>query len=513
MRKNKLLLFFAILTSLSTNFNREIYVKADETNPYVNNYLRIGENETTIRWKHVNNMEEEYTGAVQEFVTANGTTKENLTREPIVFFNANPAWNIKQIDAIYMRVVDSNGKEVSFYEYNQEYELVEQHPYSYYRKVEPDKNDLELRTLTKISYDDYTISTYLEGTKQLNKSTYSISRFKYQNGTFVKGVYKWETKYPDMIQYVLPRLGTTNIIRTFYQHMGQQKYGQSMINSSFFPYLTTPIDDGYLTAEEAMNSSAVTNPEYYLILPLAMTSGFKIDYLGIEATDINGNKISPVIDFINEADKISFNIEYLNGEWVTPNAVYFPGRNAYTATSFRLENYQIVADSTEETTVITALGNLINRDSIEENNLKQTNLLYPDKTIEVLYQFNGDNNCLIVEIAKNVLSAKVVISFVKSSGYTEAIQAPFYINLIDENGNYGIRGGLPVEVDPNHKTTWQLFTDGIKSLFDFSKISFDSPINAVTSTFKLVFLTLISVLIVYSIIKLIQFIKIKTKRA
>lgn len=512
--KKLMTLLFSTLALIIAPLKSGVAARAADDNPFPQNYLRLAEDETTMRWKHVNNMQDGAMPGVQTFATENGVDGTLMEREPIIFFNTNPIWNIVDIIDIYVRVTDINGNEFTFCEV--EPGLDGQGVFDwYFSYIESGKTlTLERKLLTKISKDQYSYGTYLEGQKAISAADRESILFTWENGGFKQEIVTINTKYDGVSHYALPRIGKTTILNNWYQHMGQQEHGASMIDSSLFQYRSTGINDGYTSVNEATSSSYVQNPNWYLILPLAMTSGLVIDYLAVEAIDIDGNIISPIIDFTEEEDdKISFQVEKRDGEWETPNAVYFPGRNAYYASGLLLEEYVVDESVESNPPVVVMLGNLINRDSIDENRLKQSNRLYINQQKNIHYDFTGDTNCLIVTIPDNVLTAVVKITFAKGIGHNQYVQDPFYINLLDEYGNYGIRGALPLENDPNaNASIWDRLRNGFKSLFDFTKFGFTNPLDTIMSVFKIALIVAFAALVIYAGFKIGGLIRVASKK-
>lgn len=515
MKKKFILLTIGAGLLFSPLGSKNAVAKASNETPYAANYLRVGSGETNQIWKHVNNMEDGGSPQIQAIATENGYELSEVTKEPIIFFNVNPSWNIVEIHDIYVRVTDTNGNEVDYLtigDIENNDGIFEWFAYKEFGQ----ELGIEKEVLTKISEDQYSYATYLEGNKGKDYKAREIDRFTYKNGAFLNTKVNIKTYYPDAIQYLLPRIGRTQVIYDWYQSMGEHtKHSASLLDSSLFRYKTTNINEGFTAANDALNSGPIRNPGWYLILPLSKTSHLNIDYLAVEATDVNGKRISPVIDLRQNGDNTySFDVIKQDGEWETANAAYFPGNNAYYASKFELKSYELVEDIDENKPVVVSLGNLINKDSIEENNLKQNNPLYLNNVKKVRYEFSGDANCLIVLIPEEVKTALVTITFARGIGYNTKIQDPFYINLLDKDGNYGIRGDLPLENDPNAQSFWDKLANGFKSLFDFSQFGFSNPIETITSIFKIILILAITTLLIYlgyKIYRLIKRLVVKSK--
>lgn len=143
----------------------------------------------------------------------------------------------------------------------------------------------------------------------------------------------------------------------------------------------------------------------------------------------------------------------MDGDWITNNAVYFPGDRYYKANAAKITQYNASVDNPEP--VILSTGKLHNEGWIEYANLRNSNVLKQNEKVDLYYEFRSNANGLIIDIPDEVTDIEVLFIF-EINPYDLNYEAgdPFFINLTDENGNLGIRGKLPEDSDPTRRTLW-----------------------------------------------------------
>jgi len=90
---------------------------------------------------------------------------------------------------------------------------------------------------------------------------------------------------------------------------------------------------------------------------------------------------------------------------------------------------------------------------------------------------------------------------------------PFGLNLLDNNGYYGIRGELALDNRLNEELSlWDRFKNRLKNLFDFSSFGFTNPLDTISSIFKIALLVSFAALIIYVGFKIGGLIRVASKK-
>ena len=103
------------------------------------------------------------------------------------------------------------------------------------------------------------------------------------------------------------------------------------------------------------------------------------------------------------------------------------------------------------------------------------------------YLFNGDNNSALIDIPASITDVKVRVTFGKHDENSSSGMLPFGMNLLDNNGNYGIKGATPPVYPPDsgNKSFW----DWLKGLFTFKGINYFDKFTNIIQVGAVVLLT------------------------
>ncbi len=436
-------------------------------NPFNQYYLRIAADETSEAWvQQTSLVSSSFENQVRDFF---GLGNSNL-KSPVIFFNLNPASNIRTLNKVYFELKDGvTGKQILFIDYEQSREnylnRTDDKPFEDYLVYE-NRNYVGTDTLHTLHHYE---NRYTNMLPFVMDTSISIEEYSYNNDSqnFYLSqerqepyrIIGYESIWKDRVNYKLPALGEKSILSKYYNLIGQHPHSASLLDSSFYEYGNTSVNNGY-TSFQGTTSSSLTSKwgnddfTHYLILPLSTTTNVEVNYLAIEGYDADGNLISPEIQFETDSVGTYFEFEKLNNEWTTPNAAYFPGNNRYTVTNVLLSEYHNTSSTFNP--VVFSLGNLVgNTEMIELDDLTRTEVLVPGQLVNLAYTFAGDANCVVVDVPNSVDVAKVKVYFMENETGVTTID-PFYIILLDENGNYGVAGKLPLDNDPtgNWFTRW-----------------------------------------------------------
>lgn len=420
--KNKLIPILATMAIMAINGfgGHSVAARADTGDiiPDAANYLRLGPDEAKPLWIQAD---------------------ENLgERHPIIFFNTNSAWQIKQINKIYYQV---------------------------------DSPDWTMPISSSINHTvDYSFNVRRARQWYIGLGP-TLSG---QSGIFVDWqYYDWngnsfdtssDTKFiqPDLFtsparrqyEFTIPELGKTTTLTSLYSLTGEIEEDTDLNKSLIYRYKNS--SSGFENYED-VESFFESRFEYYLILPLTTTTQVTIDYLALEAVDIYGNVISADSNIYEKTDgTFGFDIKKVSGTLTTNSAFFFPGSNKYKLVGITLENYAD-NDSEKDYDVILYAGNLIGQKEIIDTDVLTFSTVIPRNTEKQLsYLFNGDNNSILVDIPSEVTNATIKVHYADLHPEDSDTLEPFGMNLIDNNGNYGIRGALPEENEPT-QSLWDKF--------------------------------------------------------
>ena len=480
--------------------------EADVDNPFISNFLRIGADETAQGWILQNswaNLDSRYSDIIAD--TLGTATVSN--KAPIIFFNLNSASGIVKINRVYFEIRDvTTGQNIQYIDFD-----------STYTNFENGVDDVVLKTDSSLGVDDRHVINYRENIGlRINPviTTHEID-FNISNETFIENAISEEQFGPgvilstpsDIYQVGFPSLGKVSYINNLYQFIGQiDRDANQMLNSTIYQYGQSKINDGF-TSYTSMQSNIWGNASYthYIILPLCSTTNIAITYLAVEGETADGTIIQPTIDFETDTGGTYFEISKLDGEWLTSNAVYFPGNSAYNLISATLTSYTVNNDYEP---VIIACGDLIGADNLllTYDRLKYSSPLVLNETKLIGYVFNGDNNAMVIDIPLAVSAASIKIYFEELESNVN-VDDPFFINLKDEYGNLGIAGALPEDEIPVTESWWDKLMSGFNKFFGV-----DNPVDALIKSGQLVLILIVGVFLIYAIIKIIPLIKFKKKK-
>lgn len=353
--------------------------------------------------------------------------------------------------------------QIVFFDTNSKYEIASIEYINYTMKA----SDREHRSDGQVNAGVNTLLEYRTDRQwtplPIGNPLYFIKEYDYQNGSYVTtfdddvaGDTVLYAYYRDVYRLNMPQLGKIDILKQTEQKLGS--ISSSLGRKLLFQYPTDK--NGYDSVDSYLNLIR-KNYEYYLIIPLSDET-IKLDYISIKAYDIHGNVISNEIDGItpvpNEPEKYTFNVTKAEGEITQAGtAIHFPGTNRFKLTGLTLSGViKEVSDPSVYSDVYVYAGNLIGKTTlvgVVDSINKAWKLTQGPKTI-TNYLFNGLNNSLLIDIPENVSSAVITIEYFKDVTVTHTGEdQPFLYNLLDKNGNYGIRGGNG-ELDPNLGKNW-----------------------------------------------------------
>ncbi len=401
--------------------------------PDAANYLRLEADDTGEAW-----------------IQADENTGE---KQPIIFFNTNSAWQIASIQKIYYQVSSPD-------------------------LVQPSTGVLQ-------STNNYSFLARRDRQFLLWGGCYVDWFFYDWNGTSFAAsqILNVET-YPKtpsspartQYQFTIPEMGKTTIITSLFNLAGEEKEGLN--ESIVYQYKTS--SKGY-DAYTSFTSAVGSNFEYYLILPLTTTSQVTVDYLALEATDAEGHKITADSNIqVNTDGTYGFHIIKTAGTLETNSAFFFPGSNKYRLIGTEMSGVELSNDADPEKTynVVLYVGNLVGQTQIDADTLTYSTVIPTDSEKVISYLFNGDNNSILVDIPAEITDCDIYIHYSDEMPGSENAIEPFGMNLIDNNGNYGIQGALP---DDNAPTTsiWASLMSWISGKLGISPSSIVSTLKGV----------------------------------
>ncbi len=430
MNKKLVIIAAAVLAAALPLFsNSPIVVTADEGDniPDAANYLRLEGQYTDVAW---------ISGISRE------RANDDQVRYPIVFFNTNPAWQIQSIEHINFEAKLDGRTQSDFgtVSYNEPFQVnLRQN-----RQLHVGVPSLEKKYLVQNNYD-------------LDSNHFVTVR----NETFFEDVSGW-FYYREHYNFSINELGKTQMLKDMFNMAGELK--PNLNEYLLWRYKTSSTAWSYY---QDMTRDFGSNYEYFLILPFETTTNATITYLSLMATDIYGNTITDDAQVYETGENSwAFEIKKVAGNLITHSAFYFPGSNRYRMTGVLMEDYADESE-TKDYQVRLYAGNLIGKTAIDaiRESISYSTQLIPDEEKLLSYLFNGDNNSILVDIPDEITDVTVTIRYVKENTELEPIADPFGLNLLDNNGNYGIAGELPLEDDP--ATGWNLW-DWLKSIFAFT---------------------------------------------
>jgi hypothetical protein len=481
---NKLLIAFMVFGSLfSSNLNKgpaQTPLQAND-DPIVepSNYLNLGAADTDAAWITKQNPER--------------PKDSPQVRNPIIFFNANPKYQIDHIKHINYRVKDV------------------------------EKNKAYHGT---VSYDETFTSIFYTERRWLPSpvpSRWPITTIKYEyhDNSFVKtsevdsisdAAYAAYTKN---IHVSYPEMGKTSVeIKALFSLLGQ--IDENIPKRVLWEHKTSK--EGYKNYNAFNVDKGSPNFKYYLILPLESTNGVVVDYLSLEAYDVNGNLITDVID-IEQDDNFDPNPNDPNstplqdvykflfikeeGKLKTSPAVYFPGSNKFKLVGIEISVYQKKDDKNYP--VYLFAGDLVGKKTMDlkDGVSKEWKFVGLEKRYTT-YEFQGTNNSLLIDIPIEVTDITYIIYYQKINIVEGENLTPFAFNLTDNEGNFGVRGETPLDDDPNkRKSFWEWFKD----LF-----SFDKDVGIFGSLKNILGTLLISLIVLAVFVLVVRLIRYRPRR-
>ncbi|MDY0278365.1 MAG: hypothetical protein RBQ97_09820 [Acholeplasma sp.] len=476
-------------------------------NPTLQNYVLLDEDSTKAGWIQTD------------------TYENNTVKNPIIFFNLNPATNFETVTKIFFTVnqdsglgsaslfeneiVDEVGNVVTTIEFKNSVSFDEMHEITFYENY-------------KTHYGVTHVPGGYSGLKQEFHKEYQLNLMSeayeltddYEKSEI--GGSFWKTYSKNQFHFKLPELGKIDYLRKFYSYVDlkEPEYGPSMRDSFIYEYKNDPVNNGY-ASWSSLSSMLDSSYTHYLVLPIKYTEGFNVTYLAVEGYDTNGNFISPipvveegeVVDpGTNNPETLNYvSLSKTNNTWNTSNAMFFPGNNVYKLRYIELTSVQYVV-GTVNYSMKAYVGNLLTKDevSIDATNLNKVYILASGVNT-ASYIFIGSSNTLIIDANENVLSftAKVYYEIVSD---IPTLQSPIMINLVDENGNPGIAGLLPLEENPDQGNWW----DWLNDLFGLN-INLSDPLTLVKLFLALAFGILVFY-VLYKLITLLSFAFPKRRR-
>ena len=437
-------------------------------------------------------------------------------RNPIIFFNFNPKYDVSSIEEIYFEIEYKEDGGTNYYSHDFEFNYTSRSDNSKYISS---VNFSDLKVLNSVKASDMHTMHFIEGNNHLFEATRTVNVNEYTfnaDGNYTLNKYKEKKLVRKINDFVfkLPSIGSIEVLRNFYELTGSiETYGSSIQDSSIFDYYNTNDNGGYTTYSN-LKSGKLMNREYshYLILPIGKANELSITYLSAKIRLEDGTLIDPKIPFLDVYEdgvlipnKKAFKFKKMDGDWITNNAVYFPGDRYYKANAAKITQYNASVDNPEP--VILSTGKLHNEGWIEYANLRNSNVLKQNEKVDLYYEFRSNANGLIIDIPDEVTDIEVLFIF-EINPYDLNYEAgdPFFINLTDENGNLGIRGKLPEDSDPTRRTLW----DRIKGFFAnvFGK---NGSLNALGTALKIVGIVLAAIILLYVILKVINLVTLIIK--
>jgi hypothetical protein len=384
--------------------------------PDAANYLRLSEEEAPGVWI----QNDENTGE----------------RQPIIFFNTNPSWNIVDIESIKYQFRGPEMLQPVTGEVNKDvdYSFVARRDRKWWIGSIVQTFNVEWNYYEYERDSDYFNSTGPTTVEEMAPWGSSPARKKYR--------------------FTIPEMGKTGIVRKLF-NLGNEIDYRDINQSILYQYKNSA--DGYAAYQDLINYYS-SSFEYYLILPLTTTSQVSIDYLALNAIDVNGNHItSESNNYENNDGSFGFNVIKTNNSLTTNSAFFFPGSNQYRLTGVVMTNYSD-NDDTKDYSVVLYAGNLVHQKEIIDTDVLSFSTTIPIENEKLIsYLFNGDNNSILIDIPNEVINCNISIRYEKTDEFIEGTMDPFGMNLLDNNGYYGIAGSLPEETDPNDTNWWNKF--------------------------------------------------------
>lgn len=424
---NKLIKLATVLLAISAGIgagpSHIIDARAAEGDkiPAAENYLRIGDKDTGKFWI----QKDEMTG----------------DKQPIIFFNDNPDWNISRIEKIYFRFRD--GDDVAYnddvVQYTEDYQFLV-------------RRGRQLWLGGAGFPETSTTYSYVPS----NQEPYDVGLFN-QSGPVTNYLEYPIFSSPAKRKYYfnIPEMGFTTTIMDLFNLGGE--IGDSNVRQSFI-YEAKDTKDGFPYYQDLVNKYK-SDFKYYLILPFTTTSNITIDYLALEAIDGSGNRITSETGAQEQPDSsFIFNVTKINGHMTTTNsAFYFPGSLQYRLIGVVMTSYSD-NDQSKDYNPVLYCGDLVGKNEETATQYLTFSRVIPlENELELHYDFQGNNNGVLINIPSEVISCNIAIRYEKTSHYVEGTLDPFSLNLIGEDGNFGIVGGLPEETDPNSTNWWNKF--------------------------------------------------------
>lgn len=436
--------------------------------PDAGNYLRLSGDDTDQCW------------ITKEIGTSKGHGVVKFNH--IVFFNSNPAWNIESIQHINYEIKRSDKTQPASGQVDNSrgYKLL----------IKDERKIYPLGTgNNRYFYDVYDYKK--------NNDSSSFNKVNEERLVIPNRTYAWYVKH---YNFVFPEMGKTKNIRDLYQITAQVKPGLQ----NYLLYLYQ--NDNSFKTYYSIFSEFGSNYEYYLILPIESSIGVTVNYLSLTATDINGNVITDdagvgdaEIDPETGDSFYTISVIKTNSQMETATAFYFPGSNRYKLTGVKLNSYND-NDEEKDYDIMFYAGNVIGKKTLKDiaDSVTYITTLKRNGTYTLLnYTFNGDNNCVLLDIPNKVVDMKATIRFEKLNEDQGEVLMPFALNLLDENGNYGIEGALAADNKPR---TLSKFWQWLKDLFNFGGER--SPLQI----FRQFMLIALSVVLLIALIKVISLI-------
>ena len=413
----------------------------------------------------------------------NDTFKNDVVKNPIVFFNLNSATEIETITKVFFTLNQDSGLglEPIF-----ENEIV-------------DENDEVITTLEfkhSLSFDEMHHINFYENYKthwfdNLSTTYNQDIDFNLTTGEYIKSSI-YETYVPERYNYSreysrneyhasLPELGEVSNLRDFYSFVDESipTFGASMLDSFIYDNKYQAVNSGY-PSWNSLNTMLKNGYTHYLILPIQYTEGVKVKYLAVEGYDTNGNFITPIPEVsegevVDPGTSLPETLNYVtlskaNSVWNTSNALFFGGNNVFKLRYIEISNLAY-APGTINYSMKAYLGNLLSKDQVSINAPSLNKVYILDQAvISTPYTFVGSANTLIIDANELVTSftAKVYYEMI---GDIPTNLPPIMINLIDENGELGISGLLPEERPPVEDNNWWAW---LSDLFGF-KLDINDP--------------------------------------
>lgn len=484
---NLVFMLLGIFSTTKANFPIKANAASDKI-PDAANYLRLDGQYTDQAWitKDVGTV---YKEGVRTF-------------NHIVFFNTNPAWNIVSVEHINYEIKLPNKTMPDAGQVS--------NSQNYHMRIKTDRKyrwfDPTYGVRAYPTYDVYPFT-------KASDSEQFIAEGKIIKQTPVGYSHWYITHY----EFNFPQLGKTQNIKELFQTARDARENLD----DYVIYFGQNDRKGFDTYTSMINEFG-SNYEYYLILPIESSNKVTVNYLSLTATDVNGNIISDdagigeaQIDTNTGDEFFTFDVVKNDGLMETNTAFYFPRSNRYKLTGLKVTNY---SDNNEEQdyAVVFYAGNVIGKTSLKDvaDNVKYVATLKNDGNyLQLNYLFNGDNNCILFDIAEEIVSATITVRFVELNTDQGEVLKPFGLNLLDNNGYYGIRGELALDNRLNEELSlWDRFKNRLKNLFDFSSFGFTNPLDTISSIFKIALLVSFAALIIYVGFKIGGLIRVASKK-